>query len=78
MLVFLSTVKKAGRFDLIKNMKASQPAIYNALRNLLKLDLIKQVDATSYPYRKDVSLTDKGKKVVALLTELVNILLKDH
>jgi DNA-binding HxlR family transcriptional regulator len=78
MLLFLNKVGKAGRFDLILGVKASQTAIYNALRNLLKVGLIRQIKPVGYPYRKDVELTERGRKVVEYLIEIEKLLLEQH
>jgi DNA-binding HxlR family transcriptional regulator len=64
--------------EIISKLKRSPQAAYAALKTLYKLNLVTEVEAKSFPYRKDVTLTEKGRKVAELVREIQALLLKDH
>lgn len=70
-LFFLKKNQKASRTELIRNLTASQTAIYNAIEILLKNELIQE---NRQVWKIDISLTEKGKKVADWLEELIKLL----
>jgi len=64
----------ASRTDLRKNIDASVDAIYSALSILLKLGLIKEETLEKFPFSVVVKLTEKGRRIAALLAEIEKIL----
>jgi len=59
---------------IVDRTKSSPNAIYNALRRLIQTDLIKEEREKGFPYRRLISLTEKGRKVAELLVEIEKIL----
>jgi len=52
-------------------------SLYSVIDKLKELELIKtRIDRSSYPPRKMISLTDKGRKVAEKLKEIEEILKK--
>lgn len=66
--------EKLWKREIVSKLNRSPQVAYSALRVLKKLDLITQVDAKTFPYRKDVSLTEKGRRVAEYLVEVEKIL----
>ncbi|MFZ7137843.1 MAG: winged helix-turn-helix transcriptional regulator [archaeon] len=76
-LVYLLEKEKASRSDLIHEINGSQGAIYNALPMLKESELIAESIAKGFPRRKEIWLTEKGKKVAELLVALTEVLSED-
>ena len=76
-LVYLLEKGKASRTDLVHDIKGSQRAIYNSLPILKKTGLIEQHTAKGFPRRKDIWLTEKGKRVANLLIPIIEVLSKE-
>jgi len=75
-LVYLLRKGKASRTDLKNNIDASQQAIYNSLPILKKHELIEETTEASFPRRKLITLTDKGRRVAEYLVGIEKILEK--
>jgi DNA-binding HxlR family transcriptional regulator len=76
-LEILSVLFKDGtlsKSEITRNVKRSTVAIYHALKTLSDLQLIVEVEKVAFPYRKDVSLTEKGRRVAEHLVEVEKIL----
>lgn len=73
-LVYLLEKGRASRTDLKRDVEASQQAIYNALPLLLKNGLVEEIQSTSFPYKIEIELTEKGRKVAEHLIEIEKIL----
>jgi DNA-binding HxlR family transcriptional regulator len=77
-LTYLLRVKRASRSDLKNNIRASQQAIYNALPILLRNGLIEERQSDTFPFRIEVTLTEKGRRVAALLAEIEKIMKEEE
>lgn len=74
-LLYLNKVESAGYYSLYKQgFVVSRQTFANILKGLESLNLIKRTIVENRPPRVNYCLTDKGKKVVALLEELDEIL----
>jgi DNA-binding PadR family transcriptional regulator len=78
LLVILLEKESLGKAEIVALLKRSSTTAYSALKLLKKANLITEVEAKSFPYRKDVTLTEKGRKVAELVREIQALLLKDH
>jgi len=76
-MVYLLEKDKASRTDLIHDIQGSQRAIYNALPILKEMKFIDEKVSEGFPRRIDVWLTERGKMVAKLLSDLIKILSED-
>jgi DNA-binding PadR family transcriptional regulator len=74
LLVILLEDGTLDKGEIVGKLKRSTTTVYNALRLLKKARLINEFEADSFPYRKDVSLTEKGRRVAEHLVEVEKIL----
>ncbi len=56
--------------DIVTNGKMNRQTVYNNLKILLELELITEKKEEGFPPRRLISLTEKGKKVAALLHQI--------
>jgi len=71
---------KEGDFavsEIIRKVGSSQQAIYNALRKLRDAGLIQEELEETFPRRRLISLTEKGRKVAEKLEEIEEELSKN-
>jgi DNA-binding MarR family transcriptional regulator len=70
-LVYLCKRKSSASLSLLmKDTKVTQGALYNTIKKAVGLGLIEQRQEDKFPYRKTISLTDKGLKIAKLLSEI--------
>jgi DNA-binding PadR family transcriptional regulator len=74
LLVILLQHGTLAKAEIVNALRRSSTTAYNALKLLKKTELIVEVEAQSFPYRKDVSLTEKGRRAATSLVELERIL----
>lgn len=77
LILLLFRESPLSKREIVQKLGRSPQAAYGALRVLKELDLIVQVEAQSFPYRKDVSLTEKGRRVAEHLIEVERILAEE-
>jgi predicted transcriptional regulator len=68
--------KEASITDLVQKAKINQSALYSALPKLLEMELIKEKNSKSFPFKRMFKLTENGKKVAKHLLEIEEILRK--
>ena len=73
-LVYLFKRKKATRTDLRRDIRAAMETIYSSLEVLYRLNLVEEKKQSSFPFTKEVHLTEKGMKVAEHLAEIEKIL----
>ena len=73
-LLYLLGQRRAMRKELRDRINASQPAIYRAIAVLLESGLAREVKEDHFPYRIWLELTDKGRKVAELLSQIEEVL----
>jgi len=73
-LAYLKKKHEASRTDLRRNIDASTSALYNALKKLKNLNLIKEETQKTFPFTVKVSLTQKGEKIAQHVTEIEKLL----
>lgn len=76
-MVYLLEKNKASRTDLVHDIDGSQSAIYNALPILKNMKFIDEKTSDGFPRRKDIWLTERGKAVAKLLSDLIKFLSED-
>ena len=69
-LEYLLEKHKASRTDLKNNIEASQQAIYNALPLLKNNGLVKETKGKDFPYKVEIELTEKGRKIAEHISEI--------
>jgi predicted transcriptional regulator len=74
LLLILLKNGKLSKAEVVSALGRSSTTAYRCLAMLKKLDLITELEPTSFPYRKDVSLTEKGRRVAELLVQVEKIL----
>ena len=60
--------------ELRDSVDSSQGAIQRSVKVLLDLDLIREDRMKKWPFRRELSLTDKGKQVAKRVSEVSEIL----
>jgi DNA-binding MarR family transcriptional regulator len=73
LLVYLFRKGASPVSDIITKGDFSQTSLYNAFRKLEKADLIKEAVEGTFPRRRLISLTEKGRKVARLMEEAEKI-----
>ena len=73
-LLYLLGQERAMRKELRDRINASQPAIYRAIRLLIDAGLAMEVKEDRFPYRIWLELTDKGRRVAELLSQIEEVL----
>ncbi len=73
-LLLLYNCEKASRTDLRNNIKANIQTIYSALEILKKLELIEEKTMESFPFTVYIYLTERGRRVAELLSEIEAVL----
>ena len=49
-------------------------AVSSAVHNLMKLGLVSEIVSDSFPYTREIKLTEKGLKVAKLLSQIEEVL----
>jgi DNA-binding PadR family transcriptional regulator len=60
--------------QIVSKLNRSPEVAYGALEVLNRLGLITEVEQNAFPYRKDVSLNDRGRRVAEHLLEIEKVL----
>ena len=60
--------------ELLDSVDSSQGAIQRSVELLIDLDLIREDRMKTWPFRRELSLTDKGKQVARRVLEISNII----
>lgn len=73
-LAYVSVKRAATRTDLRRNIKGVMETIYSSLKVLDELGLIEEKESASFPFPKEVYLTEKGRRIAEHLVEIEKIL----
>ena len=75
-LAYLLTIPehKAMITKIIRETGIGHYAVSSAVHNLTKLHLVTEVVSNSFPYTREIKLTEKGLKVAKLLSQIEEVL----
>jgi len=74
-LIYLSNVNETNFQSIVEGFPLTGRSLYSVIDKLKELELINtRIDRSSYPPRKMISLTDKGRKVAKKLKEIEKLL----
>jgi len=74
-VIYLSNVDETNFQSIVEGLPLTGRSLYSVIDKLEELELINtRIDRSSYPPRKMISLTDKGRKVAEYLKKIEKVL----